>query len=84
MQLAVSSTRSTTFPPADRQDTAAHLEPIEHKKNSWLLPGDLRRTSPGERQALLPRSEVCVPCSSAMMISPSDSMPDGQRAGDLQ
>ena len=68
MQVAVSSTRSTTSPLADRQDTAAHLEPVEHEKNSWLLPGDLRRTSSGERQALLPRTEGCVPCSSAMMI----------------
>ena len=82
MQLAVSSTRSTTFPRADRQDPAAHLEPVEHTKNSWLLPGDLRRTAPGERQELLPRTEVCVPCSSAMSISPPDSMPDEERAGD--
>ena len=69
MRPAVSSTRSTTFPLADRQDTAAHLEPVEpKKKNSWLLPGDLRRTSSDERQALLPPTEVCVACSSAMMI----------------
>jgi len=31
MQLAVSSTRSTTFPLADRQDTAAHLEDLARR-----------------------------------------------------